>query len=277
MEFGPFRLDIIEDGRFELRSDAFTKLGGTSSSGSTPRVMIGFNSLLIRGNGQTILVDPGTGDKLLSDAFRAYRLEWPRKVFAGLEQLGVAKSDIDQIILTHLHWDHCGASTTVNSDGKLVPTFPNARYVVHRSEVEAARVSIDVGEDGGYQSADFEPLLEAGVLDQLSSDTEVYPGIRLEWVGGHSAGLQIVEIAAGDGRYVIYLSDLVPTAAQLPLDSIMSYDINVEELLASKRRVLERAIDRHDLLIFVHGPRTRAGYITKSADGQVVFARADFS
>jgi glyoxylase-like metal-dependent hydrolase (beta-lactamase superfamily II) len=233
--------------------------------------LIGFNSLLIRGQGRTILIDPGTGDKMLSEAFREYRLEWPRKVFAGLADLGVSLASIDTVILTHLHWDHCGAATRMDDAGVLRPTFPHARYTVHSKELAAARVAIGLGNDG-YLAEDFEPLAEAGVLDVLEEDIELAPGVRVEWVGGHSAGLQIVEIG-GPEKFAIFLSDLVPTAAQLPLDSVMSYDEHVDELTRSKRRVLERAVARRDLLLFVHGPSTRAGYVKSNAAGEYEFER----
>lgn len=275
IQLGHFRLDILDDGRFELKPDAFTKLGGKAlGGGAKPRVLIGFNSLLIRGDGHTILLDPGTGNKQLSNAYREYRLEWPRKVFAGLDQLEVDKTDVTHVLLTHLHWDHCGASTSVTPDGLLIPTFPRATYYLSERELTAARQRLLFGDDG-YIAADFEPLIDHGKLTLLGHETEIVPGIRMEHVGGHSAGLQIVEVAGGDGTFAIYLSDLVPTAAQLALDSVMSYDEDVDELISAKRRVLDRAAERHDLLIFVHGPRTRAGYITQRPDGDYQFDRID--
>ncbi|MBI5059738.1 MBL fold metallo-hydrolase [candidate division KSB1 bacterium] len=272
-ELGPFRLDLIDDGRFELQGDAFTRLGGHGHSGRVaPRVMIGFNTLLIRGRGRTILVDPGTGDKRLADSYRRYHLELPRKVFGALEQLGVGLQDVDTVILTHLHWDHVGAATSVSDAGDVVPTFPKARYVLQHRELAAARAAIVDGDDG-YISADFEPLVDAGVLDLLDTDAEIAPGVSVRWVGGHSPGLQIVHVDGGDSGRAVYLSDLIPTNAQLPLHSVSTYDLNHPELLDSKQRVLDEAVGAHDLLLFVHAPRSRAGYVSRDARGAVHLER----
>jgi glyoxylase-like metal-dependent hydrolase (beta-lactamase superfamily II) len=272
-ELGPFRLDLIDDGRFELRSDTLQRLGGHSHPGRiSPRVLIGFNSLLIRGRGHTIIVDPGTGDKPLADDYRRYRLEQPRKVFGALDALDVRRADVDLVILTHLHWDHAGAATSLDERGQLIPAFPNARCILQHRELDAARDALADGDDG-YIAADFEPLLAAGVLDLIDTDAEVAPGVSVRWVGGHCPGLQVVMIDGGDAGRAVYLSDLIPTSAQLPLNSVFTFDLNHAELLESKRRVLDEAAAHHDLLFFVHAPRSRAGYVTRGAHGALHFER----
>ncbi len=270
IEIGGFRLDLIDDGRFELKSTDFT--GGSTATKKKPRVMIGFNSLLIRGNGHTVLVDPGTGDKLLDDRYRHYRLEWPRKVFGELDRLGVSFESVDTVVLTHLHWDHCGAATRLNENKELIPTFPKARYVVQKRELEAARWAL-MGGDDGYIPDDFEPLDSAGVLEAIDGDVDILPGIRAEWVGGHSAGLQVIFIGNPGEGMALYLSDLIPTSAQLAPDAGMSYDQDSQELRRSKGRILDRAIQEHMLLLFVHAPRSRAGYVSRKDNGELAFER----
>ncbi len=267
IELGGFRLDLIEDGRFELKATDFT---GEKSGRKRPRILIGFNSLLIRGHGRTILVDPGTGDKLLGDRYRHYRLEWPRKLFGQLDSLGVSRVEVDTVILTHLHWDHCGASTSYDASGTLVPTFPRAKYYVQRKELEAARWSL-LGGDDGYIADDFEPLSSLGVLHQLDGKAEISSGIRVELVGGHSSGLQVVYIGTEPGATAVYLTDLIPTPSQLPLTAGMSYDIDPAELRESKRRVLDKVMQEKMLLLFVHAPYSRAGYLTNTATGELHF------
>ena len=272
IELGPFRLDMLDDGRFELTGDAFQRLGGHVHRGRiAPRVKIGFNSLLIRGRGRTILVDPGTGDKRLGTAYERYQLEQPRKVFGELVELGVQRADVDLVILTHLHWDHAGAATGLNAAGSPVPSFPNARYVLQARELRAARAALAEGDDG-YIAADFEPLIDAGVLDLLDTDADVAPGISVRWVGGHCPGLQVVYIDGGEAGRAVYLSDLVPTGAQLALPNVFSFDLDHAQLMESKRRVLAEALDRRDLLLFVHAPRNRAGRLTQDARGKLLLA-----
>jgi len=89
----------------------------------------------------------------------------------------------------------------------------------------------------------------------------------VRWVDGHCAGLQIVLIGDGKQPGAVYLSDLIPTTAQVPLDCYLSYDLNVERLSAEKERILDEAATRHDLLMFVHAPRLRAGYLVRHSGG----------
>ncbi len=264
-QLGDFRLDLINDGLFELKADNFARVGATKAPHVKRRVRVAFNSLLIRGCGHIIIVDPGTGDKPHTQQVRDYHMEWPRKFFPALRELGVRPEDVDTVILTHLHWDHCGGSTGLDAAGKPVPVFLNAKYYVQRRELEAARSAVAAGDDS-FLADDFEPLAVSHRLQLVEGDADILPGISVEWTGGHSAGHQIVTLDGG-GQRAIYLSDLVPTIAQIPFDSIMSYDANVNELLSAKERVLMMAAEREDLLLFVHAPRQRAAYLRRQPDG----------
>ncbi len=267
LELGPYRLDLISDGPFELEPDSFARIGAVPPPHLRRRIRVGFNSLLIRGNGHVVVADPGTGDKPHAEHIRVYHMEWPRKFFPTLQKLGVRPGEVDTVILTHLHWDHCGGATSLNARGEPVPVFFNAKHFVQRREVEAARAAVAAGEDD-YLAPDFEPLISAGLAELIDGQAEILPGISLEWTGGHSPGLQIVKIAAA-GKRAIFLSDLIPTSAQLSLDAIMSYDANVEELTSAKERVLREAGEHGDLLLFVHAPRQRAGYLRRGAGGEL--------
>ncbi len=267
-QLGDFRLDLINDGLFELKPDNFVRIGEREAHlpHVRRRVRVAFNSLLIRGRGHTIVVDPGTGDKPHTEQVRDYHMEWPRKFFPALQELGVRPEDADTVILTHLHWDHCGGATSLDASGKPVPVFTNARYFVQQRELEAARSAIAAGDDS-FLADDFEPLAASHRLHSVDGETEILPGVSVEWTGGHSEGHQIVTLDGGAGQRAIYLSDLVPTIAQIPFDSVMSYDTNVNELLSAKERVLMTAAERGDLLLFVHAPRQRAAYLRRQAGG----------
>ena len=274
-QLGRCRLDLISDGFFEDDADSFvTDCVERQSTAririkGKPRIRVGFNSLLIRGNGRTTVVDPGTGDKPRPEKISQYRLEWPRRFLPFLQQLGVATDAVDTVILTHLHWDHAGAATRRTDDGRLAPTFARARYFVQESELESARTAASRGDDG-YSADDYEPLFAANRLQTLSGDCEIVPGIAVRRVGGHSSGLQIVLIESENQR-AIFLSDLIPTTTQLPLDCMLSYDEDPAQLRAAKETVLADAVKQGDLLIFVHAPRIRAGYIKRYQDGAPVF------
>jgi glyoxylase-like metal-dependent hydrolase (beta-lactamase superfamily II) len=272
IERSGFRLDLLSDGYFEDEADTFVKRCAEEQSPPSlrvrakPRIRVGFNGLLIRGGGHTIVVDPGTGDKPRPDKVASYHLEWPRKFLPAIEALGVSTGDVDMVILTHLHWDHAGAGTRLDESGHPVATFANARYFTQTRELEAARRDVAAGDLGSYMPDDFEPLLDSGRLELLKGDAQILPGIAVREVGGHSAGLQIVMIG-GDGDGAIYLSDLIPTSTQIPTDCYLSYDDDIERLTAEKQRVLSEAARRRDLLLFVHAPRLRAGYLVPRPDG----------
>jgi glyoxylase-like metal-dependent hydrolase (beta-lactamase superfamily II) len=273
VQVGRFRLDLISDGLFEDEADSFVRLGAERQASHRRRIKVGFNSLLIRGGGSAVVVDPGTGDKPRSDKVKQYRMEWPRRFFPSLAALNVPVEAVDVVILTHLHWDHAGAATRRTESNQIVPAFPHARYYVQALELEAARDAVKRG-DESYDPGDFEPLSEHGCLQTVSGESEILPGITVRRAGGHCRGLQIVYVES-EGQRAVFLSDLVPTTAQLPLDCVLSYDEDVPQLRAAKEAVLAEARRRGDLLLFVHAPRVRAGYLKSQADGTAAFKSID--
>lgn len=268
MELGSRRLDLISDGFFEDDADTFVRHCAERETRpglrarAKRRIRVGFNSLLVRGGGKTVIVDPGAGDKPRDALARAYAMEWPRRFLPTLSELGVNPEQVDAVILTHLHWDHAGACTRLSEDGKLTPTFPNARYFAHKKEFEFARQGGD-----GYLLEDFMPLAEQGRLELVEYDGEILPGFEVRWTGGHTPGHQIVVIGRTQEPRAVYLSDLIPTATQLPLECGLSYDVNANELREAKAKILGEAFRENFLLLFVHAPQARAGRLTKNLDG----------
>lgn len=277
LTLGSLRIDVIDDGLFELRPETFVKVTkgrNTELLGKSkyrPRIKVGFNSLLIRGEGKTILVDPGTGDKERVAERRNYNLDWPRKLLPKLRELGVPREEVDLVILTHLHWDHAGACTTVGFSGQLEPTFPKARVFVQQRELSGARAALTEGDDG-YCADDFEPLASAHKFDLLTRDDEqINPWLNCHWSGGHSAGHMVVRIGYPEGPRVMYPSDVLPTTAQLDLESGMSYDLNPTELAAAKLKFMRLAAQDQDVIIFVHAPRNRAGILNQISEREFKF------
>ncbi len=267
VSLGSLRVDVIDDGLFELRPETFVKVTKGRNAELLdkgrfrPRIKVGFNSLLIRSEGTTVLVDPGTGDKERIAERRSYNLDWPRKVLPRLRELGIRREEVSHVVLTHLHWDHAGACTTIGHGGQLEPTFPNARVIMHYRELEGARKAL-ADRDDGYCADDFEPLVTARKLNLLDSDdTSIFPWLSCHWSGGHSPGHLVVRIGSPEGSHVMYPGDVLPTTSQLSLDSGMSYDQNPAELVNAKKKFLSLAANEGDLVILVHAPRNRAGHI----------------
>ena len=155
MKLGSFTLNLIQDGLFYLPEDAVPR----SNLSVHSRLLVGMSCLLVRGNGQTVLIDTGAGTKHRRDFVETYRMEWPRRFDTELNTLNVRREDIDIVILTHLHWDHAGGATRLDDNGNAVPTFPKAHYYIQKCEWEAAIQA--PSDDDDYLHEDFVVLKDA--------------------------------------------------------------------------------------------------------------------
>ena len=182
----------------------------------------------------------------------------------GLQSLGVKPEDIVLMIDTHLHFDHAGGNTFVDSDGSIRPTFPNARYVVQRGEYAWA-THTNERTAASYFAHNFEPVVAAGLFDFVSGESEVWPGIRLIPTPGHTPHHQSI-LLESDGAKALYPADLSPTAAHIPLPWIMGYDVEPLRTLETKRVMWRRAVDEEWLVIFEHDAFVTSGRIV--ADGK---------
>ena len=151
---------------------------------------------------------------------------------------------------THLHFDHAGGNTYRDAEGRILPAFPNARYIVQRGEYEwATRTNERTA--ASYFPNNFEPVKAAGLLDLVEGDRELVPGIRVVRTPGHTPHHQSI-VLESHGEIAFFLGDLVPTAAHLPLPWIMGYDVEPLVTLETKRKYLRLAADEGWLLVFEH-------------------------
>jgi glyoxylase-like metal-dependent hydrolase (beta-lactamase superfamily II) len=219
------------------------------------RIPLAMRCLLVETDGATVLIDTGLGDKE-NDKFRSiYGVSnhgEPTRLQSSLAALGVAPSDIDVVVASHLHFDHAGGGTVRGDDGVVRPAFPEARYVVSRGEYEFARLDNERIR-ASYMSANFEPLAAAGCLDLVDAGSEIVPGIFMEHTPGHTPHHQSIRVDLG-GEALLFLADLVPTTAHLPLPWIMGYDVEPLVTLDSKRATLTRAAQEGWWLAFEHDP-----------------------
>ncbi len=253
---GDFELLVVSDG--VIRQDA----GATF--GLVPRVMwekyvpdldekyrlpVGLNSLFIRGGGKTVLVDTGCGDKARS-APGAMDIEHTGTLLENLRAEGVAAADVDLVINSHLHFDHCGGNTVVD-DGKLRPAFPRAQYVIQKGEWEAATHPNDRTR-GTYLAENIEPLDEAGQVALVEGDTEVVPGVRMVRAPGHTDDHVVVEVESGGG-YALYIGELSQHPVQLErLAWISAFDTMPLVSLETKKRFVEKSIEKNATIVSVH-------------------------
>jgi glyoxylase-like metal-dependent hydrolase (beta-lactamase superfamily II) len=209
------------------------------------RVPMSLNCLLIESEGKRILVDTGHGDKL-SDKERQYmNLAGERRLLGSLERLGLAPEDIDIVINTHLHGDHCGGNTSFlgGRDGQPMPTFPRAEYWIQRLEWADASYPNERTK-GTYFAHNFVPLEESGQVRLLYGDTRVTSEVRCIITRGHTRAHQSVVIES-EGKAAIYLGDLSPLAVMMErLAWVPAYDVEPLETIETKRRIRQWALEK---------------------------------
>lgn len=230
------------------------------------RIQLGMRCLLIEHDIGPVLIDTGAGNKENEKFYEIYGVEnrgehGPTALEDGLLQVGVRPEDVVLVINSHLHFDHAGGNTVREGVDSVRPAFVNARYVVQRGEYEFA-THINERTAGSYFAHNFVPLREAGRFDLIEGDREIVSGIRSVHTPGHTPWHQSLLIES-DGERALYLADLIPTAAHLPLPWIMGYDVEPLVTLETKRRVLKRAQAEDWLLVFEHDAKTAWGKISE--------------
>lgn len=276
MQFGPWDVQIVSGGTF--------RLDGGAMFGSVPKVvwqkvypadednqiLMGTNCLLIRGEvagrKHVILVDNGNGDKETDDFMARFKFEGRGILDASLARHGVTPGDITLCILTHLHFDHAGGSTRLDAAGQVVPSFPQARYVVQAQDLADARAP-HLRVKASYLPQNWEPLEAAGLLDTVDGTTELLPGISVRPAPGHIEGLQNV-VVEGGGKRLVYLADLIPTARHIQPAWVMGYDLDVVTCVNERLKLLEEVTDTGTICIFEHDPEIPAGTVSRDAKGR---------
>lgn len=229
------------------------------------RVPMALNCLLILSQGKRILVDTGFGDKLPPKQAGYLALERPEGDLLGaLRRLGYGAGDIDIVINTHLHSDHCGGNT-FHRDGALAAVFPNAEYWMQRAEwIDAC--SPNERTYRIYLPENYQPLEASGQLRLLDGETRVTDEVRCVASRGHTRGHQSV-IIESDGQTAIYLGDLAARATHLEhLAWTTAIDIEPLKTIASKRSIREWALERDALLFFGHDVRKPSGRLCRAGD-----------
>ena len=273
MRFGEFEITPLFDGSFRLDGGAMfgviprTMWSRRTSSDDRNRIPMTMRPLLVRTPTVTMLIDAGAGDKLGPKEIDIYGFDRTRHLDHALADAGLTAADIDVVLATHLHFDHAGGFTSI-VDGRLMPRFPRARYLIRRGEWDDATHAHERNR-ASYLRENYVPLAEAGRVEFIEDDGEVLPGISVSRTGGHTMHHQIVRLSSG-GRTAIFAADLIPTVAHVDLVWIMAYDLYPMDTLAYKRAFLAEAIAREYVIFFEHDPVVSAGVIREEAGRQRV-------
>jgi len=310
LTLGDFELSIFSDGTYPLDGGALFGVvpkimwSRKAASDEKNHVTTGLNSLLIRTGEKTILVETGMGNKLSERMVKFYGQ--PAQLLANLAAAGVSPEDIDIVINTHLHFDHCGWNTVRGKDGKIVPTFPRAKYYAPEGEWQYARHPSE-RDSISFISDNYDPLVESGQMTLLKGGEQVVPGITVQTFPGHTAHMQAVIVnghpdrarleeaslagsslegarlpaapsaaakktgaSAPEPATACYISDLIPTSAHIDITWGMAFDLYPLQTIESKKQYYAKALAEKWLTVFTHDAKTPWAYVEKDEAGKMV-------
>jgi glyoxylase-like metal-dependent hydrolase (beta-lactamase superfamily II) len=271
MKLGAFEIHALSDGTFGLDGgQMFGVVPKTLWEKKLPadernRVRLGLTCLLVQTDKYNVLIETGIGDKFDAKHVNIYNIDHSSRLPDEFSSHGLGVEDIDVVINTHLHFDHCGWNTRREGE-QIVPTFPKARYFMQRAEWEHA-LHPSERDRASYLEEWFAPAEPQTVF--VEGAREIVPGIRVELAPGHVQDMQCVWIES-EGQRACFISDLVPTRAHLPFSWIMAFDLYPMETLASKKRLLPQLAEDHVLVVFPHDPVVPWGVLVE-AEGKLVF------
>ncbi len=228
-------------------------------------VVLSLRSLVIETDGRIILVDTGWGDKQDEKFFRHAYLHGGSGLTGGLAECGYKREDITDVIITHLHADHCGGCFANAPGGGVAALFPNAKYHISREQWDWANDS-NLREEDAFLPENIKPFGESGRLNLIEEGGELCPGVSLRLCYGHTPGL-VIPVIGYNGRSFIYAGDLMPTTAHIPLLWNMAYDLLPLVTIAEKQEILEEGLANEHILIFQHDPQTECCALTRTPKG----------
>lgn len=275
MQVGPFTIEVLSEGRFEMFRDGHINRSAVNSAGAKHNIaendsaVVGINPVLVKTGPFNILLDAGLGWGL--DFGSSYRDV--SNIRTNLKIFGLAPEDITHVILSHLHYDHMAGCTFTTSNYKTNPTFPNATYYAHKREWEYALSQLGTSThrlEADYRLDDFYRLIADEKVEFLEAkSTKILPGITTILTGGHTPGHQATIINSGD-ELAYYLGDLLPTSAQL--NRYDMHELDTDPIQAKKRKVqlLSSAFEENACLFFYHSLYSQVGSLERNKNKQYV-------
>ncbi len=266
---GNFELTILSDGTYWLDGGAMFGVVPKPlwekrvKADEHNRLTLGLNSLLVRTGDHTVLIETGIGSKLNEKQRSIYGNQ--ARLMRSLEDAGVAPDEIDIVINTHLHFDHCGWNTQLKN-GRAVATFPRATYFAQEGEWRHAQEQHE-RDRVSYISENYDPLVRAGQMKLLRGDAEIAPGISVQIFPGHTRDLQVVTLRS-QGNTACFPGDLLPTTAHLDPTWVMAYDLFPLDSIDSRHRFYRSAIPENWLVIFTHDHEHPFAYIERDERGK---------
>ncbi len=253
------KLHVIHTGNFKLDGGAmfgvvpksmWQKLNPPDENNMCTWAM---RCLLIEHEGRLVLIDNGMGDKQDAKFFGHYYLHGDYSLESSLNAAGFRREDITDIFLTHLHFDHCGGSIVREND-KLIPAFPNATYWSNKSHWKWATEPND-REKASFLKENILPIQESGRLKFVSraEGVEFMKDVYIRFVNGHTESMMLPQINYR-GKTIVFMADLLPSVAHIPIPYVMAYDTRPLLTLGEKKSFLIEAYEKQFILFFEHDP-----------------------
>ncbi|MCH8496363.1 MAG: MBL fold metallo-hydrolase [Balneolales bacterium] len=265
------QFDLYPDGSL-LKSEQASVLGNSRLDNElylSLSTSVGIDPILVSGNGTHVLLDAGLGLGL------DHKSANPNisNIRTNMEIFDVSPSDIDHVVLSHLHHDHIAGLTYTDNQSRIQATLPNATIWVQRKEWNHALEAIDTGNDTSdmpYQLDDFYRLVADGRVQFLDEGTtEIIPGIEAIRTGGHTPGHQIVRIRNND-QLAYYFGDLVPNEHYLGFKMMKDIDLEITESRQIKVLLLKQAYHDNADILFYHSVHLKHGKLTKDTNRHFV-------
>ncbi|MCO6497323.1 MAG: MBL fold metallo-hydrolase [Chitinophagaceae bacterium] len=209
--------------------------------------------LLIEHEERLVLIDNGMGNKQSEKFFGYYYLHGEHTLEKSLAEEGFSKDDITDVFLTHLHFDHCGGAVIREGD-QLLPAFKNATYWSNEQHWRWATEPND-REKASFLKENILPIQESGKLRFIENKDgfEWMPGVKIRFVSGHTESMMLPQIEY-NGKTIVFMADLLPSVAHIPIPYVMAYDTRPLLTLSEKKSFLEEAFENKYVLFFEHDP-----------------------
>ena len=204
--------------------------------------------LVIEDGDRKILIDNGMGTKQNEKFFGYYYLNGNDTLEKSLAKHNITFDDITDVVLTHLHFDHCGGSVQYNENNELVPAFKNAKFWVSKQQWLWA-TEPNNREKASFLKENILPIKDK--IEFIDKDTNIYPNLSVKLFNGHTDG-QIIPFIKYKNRTIVYMGDLLPSTAHIPLPWVMAYDTRPLITLEDKKIFFKEAVDNNYVLFFEH-------------------------
>lgn len=265
-------LFTIETGNFKLDGGAMFGVVPKSiwhklnPADDNNMISLAMRCLLVQDGNRLILIDNGMGSKQDAKFFGYYYLHGDFSLDASLAKHGFSRNDITDMVLTHLHFDHCGGSIQYNADRtKLETAFPNATYWVAEEHWNEA-MRPNPREKASFLKENILPIQESGQLQLLQPGQQFHPDIDILFSKGHTQSM-MHPLIPYKGSKLLYLADVIPTQAHLPIPYVMGYDVRPLDTMKEKTDILNMAVENNWVLYFEHDPFHEACTVHQTEKG----------